>query len=398
MGGDLGAAKRALREASETGRAATSPSSVGNAPLPLFALAYLAEIERLQGNLRQASRMHDQARDLAVRWDGQSSIALNIVQLGRAYLLYEWDDLEGAAVALAESIRVGEAWRNTSLLVPSLGLSASIAHVLGRDEDARVAIHRAGWMAQGASHDPLVQVSLAVHQLALCRAHDDRQVLERWQDLYDASSEKLPGRARGALAVSLADAWLARHHARRESASLHQARMLIAPALARSEEDGLQLHAMRLRILQSLVMHGQGEADAALVSLGQALELAAPEHYVRSFLDLGQAMEALLRRALERQAMSESTVAYVRQLLSRFRRASPVDSSPRWAELTVDPLTQREMDVLRLIAEGLSNQEIADRLFLALSTVKGHARIIFDKLQVQRRTEAVARARELGLL
>ena len=64
----------------------------------------------------------------------------------------------------------------------------------------------------------------------------------------------------------------------------------------------------------------------------------------------------------------------------------------------VEPLSPRELEVLRLIAEGLSNQEIADRLFLALSTVKGHTRIIFDKLQVQRRTEAVVRAHELGLL
>jgi LuxR family maltose regulon positive regulatory protein len=66
-------------------------------------------------------------------------------------------------------------------------------------------------------------------------------------------------------------------------------------------------------------------------------------------------------------------------------------------ELGQEP-TAREIEVLQLIAEGMSNQEIAGRLFLALSTVKGHNRIIFDKLQVQRRTEAVARARELGLL
>ena len=71
------------------------------------------------------------------------------------------------------------------------------------------------------------------------------------------------------------------------------------------------------------------------------------------------------------------------------------DKSPR--SLT-DPLSSRELEVLQLIAEGLSNDAIAKRLFLALDTVKGHNRKIFDKLQVQRRTEAVARARELGLL
>ena len=74
------------------------------------------------------------------------------------------------------------------------------------------------------------------------------------------------------------------------------------------------------------------------------------------------------------------------------------DPSQPTGDTLIEPLSQRELDVLRLIAKGLSNREISERLFLALSTVKGHTRIIFDKLQVQRRTEAVARARELGLL
>jgi LuxR family maltose regulon positive regulatory protein len=76
---------------------------------------------------------------------------------------------------------------------------------------------------------------------------------------------------------------------------------------------------------------------------------------------------------------------------------TPSDVSHPKSEL-VESLSQRELDILRLIAQGLSNQEIGARLFLALNTVKGHNRVIFDKLQVQSRTEAIARARELGLL
>jgi LuxR family maltose regulon positive regulatory protein len=398
IGGDLGAAKRALREAYEAGLAASPPSSVGGAPLPLTALAYLADIEWLQGALREVSRMYDQARELAARWGGQSSIALNIVQLGRANLLYEWDDLEGAALALQESIRIGETWRNPSLFVPPLGLSATVAQTLGQIEDARAAIHRAERLIHQASPPPLIETSLAVHQLALSRAEKDWQVLDRWQDHHDADSGTLPGRIRGALTIALAQAWLARYHDRREDAALGRARSLLEPALAQAQRDGLGLHVTRLRILESLVLHWQGQADAALFSLSRALDLAAPEGYLRSFLDLGEPMEAFLRRALDGQTLPESSVGYVRRLLSRFRPAPPVKSSPPRAEPLIEPLTQREMDVLQLIAEGLSNQEIADRLFLALSTVKGHARIIFDKLGVQRRTEAVARARELGLL
>jgi len=90
--------------------------------------------------------------------------------------------------------------------------------------------------------------------------------------------------------------------------------------------------------------------------------------------------------------------AYVSKLLSHFGANAPVEPSQPKVDALIEPLSQRELDVLRLIAQGLSNREISERLFLALSTVKGHTRIIFDKLQVQRRTEAVARARELGLL
>jgi LuxR family maltose regulon positive regulatory protein len=363
-----------------------------------MALTYLAEIEWMHGDLRGASRLYDQARELAARWGGQPSIALNLVQLGRAYLLYEWDDLEGAALALQESIRIGEAWRNTRALVQSLGLAAAVARARGQVEEAHAAIHRAERLAHDAPSAPLVPAALAIHQLALGSAEKDRQVVARWQQYFDAESPSLPAHIGDALAIALAGAWIARHHHLSEDAALARAGSLVEPALERSQREGLQLHVTRLLILDSLVRHGRGEVDGALASLERALELALPQNYLRSFIDLGEPMEALLRRALECLALAEPTIAYVRQLLSRLSQGPQVKPLLPGTELLIEPLTQREMDVLELIAQGLSNQQIADRLFLALSTVKGHARITFDKLGVQRRTEAVARARELGLL
>ena len=92
---------------------------------------------------------------------------------------------------------------------------------------------------------------------------------------------------------------------------------------------------------------------------------------------------------------------YIGKLLAVFeaeKRKSEDKPDLPSAKLLIEPLSQRELEVLQLIAQGLSNHEICERLFLALDTVKGHNRKIFDKLQVQRRTEAVARAHELGLL
>ena len=89
---------------------------------------------------------------------------------------------------------------------------------------------------------------------------------------------------------------------------------------------------------------------------------------------------------------------YVARLLAAFEAEEQRRVARSPAQSLIEPLTQRELEVLRLIAQGLSNREISERLFLALITVKGHNQRIFGKLQVQRRTEAVARARELGLL
>ena len=127
-------------------------------------------------------------------------------------------------------------------------------------------------------------------------------------------------------------------------------------------------------------------------TLGEALALAEPGGLVRTFVDEGPPMARLLVKAAGQGVMPD----YTAKLLSAFgveQRDAPPPHQP-----LVDPLSPRELEVLQLLAEGLSNREISERLFLSLHTVKGHNHRIYGKLQVKRRTEAVARARELGLL
>ena len=159
------------------------------------------------------------------------------------------------------------------------------------------------------------------------------------------------------------------------------------------------LHATRLLLLDAFALYERKDSASALATLKRALAQAEPENYIRSFLDIGKPMQELLSWSLESKSLDEPRLrAYASGLLSRFGVDAPAGPSRPIVDALIEPLTERELDVLRLVAQGLSNQEIGDRLFLALSTVKGHTRVIFDKLQVQRRTEAVARARELGLL
>ena len=157
---------------------------------------------------------------------------------------------------------------------------------------------------------------------------------------------------------------------------------------------------IEILVLQALAHEAQCESPSALVPLERALALAEPEGYVRVFVDEGRPMAQLLSEAAAHGIMLD----YTGKLLAAFEAEDRIDSddSPRLtppaSQPLVEPLSDRELEVLQLIAQGLSNREISERLFLAIITVKGHNRNIFRKLQVRRRTEAIARARELGLL
>ena len=155
-------------------------------------------------------------------------------------------------------------------------------------------------------------------------------------------------------------------------------------------------------VLQAVALHAYGEKEKAVQLLDEVLAQAEPGGFIRLFVDEGKPMRLLIcdyQRLAEKQSHNRvhPQGSYLDKLLAAFAGPETLPQSKTPAGV-VESLSPRELDVLRLIARGLSNQEICERLYLALGTVKGHNRIIFDKLQVERRTEAVARAHELGLI
>jgi LuxR family maltose regulon positive regulatory protein len=397
MSSDIASTRRAFRAAYELSKAFALSNSPGKDPSVLVALAYLAELEWLQGNLRDASRMYEQALELSEQWGGQVSLAR--VHWGRASLFYEWNDLDSAAHALQESIRSGELWKDPHVLVHSYGLSAVVMQARGQTDDARAMIRRAEQITRDWYSSPPTLGSLAVYQIVVWIAQNDFQAIAQWEQSHDSGWRSQIGRARDNLAIVLAHARIARRYRQRDNSALSQARALIEPALEQAQASGLIFNVVRLLILDALALYAQGETAPAITAFKRALAFAEPENYVRSFLDIGKPMQEFLSWSLESQSLTEPQLrVYVSKLIDHFGAAIPIGPGQPIGNAPIEPLTDRELEVLRLIAQGLSNREIGERLFLALSTVKGYNRIIFDKLQVQRRTEAIARARELGLL
>jgi LuxR family maltose regulon positive regulatory protein len=184
--------------------------------------------------------------------------------------------------------------------------------------------------------------------------------------------------------IALAQVWLSQGQP-------DKALPLLEHALQSAQTVGRLGNALNIFTVRAVVYYAQGDLENAFATLERALELAEPEGYVRVFVDQGTPMARLLRRMLTRWSAPD----YVRRLLEAL--GEPVTIEPRTASKLIDRLSQRELEVLRLIADGATNKEIADELVLTVNTVKRHISNIFGKLEVSNRAQAIARARQLNL-
>jgi len=172
-----------------------------------------------------------------------------------------------------------------------------------------------------------------------------------------------------------------------------EAEAVLTQLLTSAQEEGRMRAVIKTMALQALVFQAQGATERAINKIIQALTLAEPEGYVLTFTEEGAEMTRLLKRVLIAQRTEVLSLRIAPEYLQLLLDASANDEPAPNALLS-----EREQEILRLIASGLSNQEIADTLVIAMSTVKWHVRQIFNKLNVNSRTQVLARARELSLL
>ena len=296
--------------------------------------------------------------------------------LGLAHIYYEWNDLESAEQHGEQSLQLARQYdRMIDRFIVSEVLLSRLKLARGDVDGAATLLAQTEQSARRQNFLLRMPEIAAAQVLVLLRQGNLNAAVDLTQ------THELPlSRARVLLAQGDISAALA----------------VLEPLRQQMEAKGWVDEQLKAMVLQAVALHAHGEEDKAVQLLGDALALAEPGGFIRTFVDEGLPMDQLLSEAASRGGNQN----YIGKLLAAF--ADETKDERRTTEAspssTVESLSQRELEVLQLIAQGLSNHEIGKRLFLALDTVKGHNRRIFNKLQVQRRTEAIARARELGLI
>lgn len=374
----------ALAEASRAGMAAD------NFLIVVFGLCTRADLAQRRGDLAQAQAIYEQALALARDSEGRLLPVASEPLLGLATLALEQYELAKAAQLLEEGMVLARRWSGMAALDGYL-LQARLHYLRGEYDALWSALDEATAVAEHFDavemDDLLVALLRSQKEIALGQVIAARRRLEGLRLRPEAlPSELEPG------AVPL-----------RKYAYLLLARLWLAEG--RAAEAGALLEALlphferyRARIMIYLLMavarDQQGAGEAALETVATALKLGQAAGMVAVFIEEGEAVAHLLYRALE----AEIAPAFVSRLLGRLPDARAPETAAAASAALVEPLSEREVEVLALVAEGLTNQEIADRLYLSLATVKWHTSNIYGKLAVGNRTEAVAKARTLGVL
>jgi LuxR family maltose regulon positive regulatory protein len=363
-------------------------------------IALLAHLHVQQGSLRQAAAIYAQVVQVVPRPAVlQTMFSSLFYYFGLGDLLRERNDLDAAERLLLQGM---------TLIKETLTVEPFVA-VLGYTALARLQQARGNVRAAFATLDALAQLAeqrhFAAHlmtqgaavraQLELAQGNAAAAI--RWAEASGLSTEddELPYPREGEY-LALARVRIAQARNNPAGTFLQDALHLLERLLRDAEAKARMSSVLAILVLRALALETQGNRTGALSSLERALLLAEPEGYIRLFVDEGAPMLALLRHARRRGIVPEYVATLLSADLEQHSSDLPV-ASARPSPL-VEPLTERERDVLRLLLEGASNRQIAQCLVLSVNTVKRHVYNLCGKLGVQSRTQAILRARALDLL
>jgi LuxR family maltose regulon positive regulatory protein len=368
--------------------------SAGQGYLAMRACYDLGRIQHAQGRLDAAAATYRRALGTCGA-SGDQQPYLGMAHVGLARVLYERDEL---TAALDHATRGVTLCRQLAFTQPLATGLATVAQIRQAQGDAAAA---AAAMDEARQAGPSVQVVALLNPVPslwarLKLAHGDLAAVARWAAERGLSTDDQPSYVREPEYLALARMLLAQE-------LLSQATVLLGRLLELAVSQGRTASVIEIQALRAMALAG-GDHAAARDALGEALALGAPQGYVRVFADEGAPMHALLIQLAAHRGQQPAargiTPGYLAALVraSRLGPAAPPGRVAAAPPGLAEPLTDRETDVLRLIAAGKSNQRIARELVVTLDTVKKHVSHVLGKLGAANRTEAVTRARDLGVI
>jgi LuxR family maltose regulon positive regulatory protein len=346
---------------------------------------------RSQGHLERVIELCDEYEKLASE-NGLSQMGVvGWLMAIRGEVLAELNELEEAIDQAKNGVEQAEKGKDLAMIWWSYLCLIRVLYSMGDLAGAEEVIHKTR-SATGENHMPSwVTIPMTAWQVRIWLTQDKLEAAAQWVKEYKPEPEGQPVYLGERENITRARILLAQER-------LDKAIRILEQLQASTEARGRVVTLIEILNLTAIIFHAANKTDQAFVLLEKAINIAQPEGYIRIFVDEGPPMARLLYTALEKGIAPD----YVRQLLAAF----PADQSENDSKAQtptsefdwVEPLSERELEVLQLIADGLTNQEISTRLYLSPNTVKTHARNIYSKLGVKGRTKATAKARAMGLL
>jgi LuxR family maltose regulon positive regulatory protein len=369
--------------------AGESSKLVGDGQLAITALSEMAVVQMFHGHLRESIKsitdINHYAQSLVQR-DGRRLPAMGILYRHNSHIKRELNELSEAVDYAAEGVKICQRWGDKESL--AVGLLALARAQFAQGESEKAAQNVREMMRVVGQISPMYESQLRTWQLRFQLVQGDTEDTRTWVRELGISAED---EIRYECQHEYHNLVLYLTAVGEYTQALELSRNILMVVTA----AGDQVLKIQHHVLGAIILEKIGKQDDALDAMAEALSLASGEGYVRAILDQGEPVIRLLYLA----AQEGIQPAYSLQLIQEFEQVSPsaVRVLGRSTEL-VEGLSEREVEVLNLIAKGSTNQEIAQELILSLYTVKSHARNIYSKLGVKNRTEAVARARRIGLL